>query len=376
MNFDFDDDQKMLRDEAEKLLTATCPTDQVKKILNNPETSWDRDLWGTISELGWLGINTSEEMGGLGLGEVELCALAEQLGRAIAPLPVASSIYQFAEALRLAGSSEQQQNFLPGLADGTKIGCVAISDTNTNNTCVFENGALSGQVIPVIDGGISTHAIIPAYYNDKPTLVIVDLEVPNVTRTKLDTLDPSRDAARLQFNAVPADILGTPGEGKHLLRQIENRAAVYVAFEQIGGAQKAMEIARDYALERYCFGRPIGSYQAIKHKMADMFVKIELARSNAYLGAWALKGDNPALPRAAAAARVAACDAYWFAAKECVEIFGGIGTTLEADCHLHYRRSKQLALSLGGASTWRERLVQAIENESSSSFESDEKEVA
>lgn len=362
MNFDFDNDQKLLRDEAEKLLAATCPASRVNEILNSPNVTWDKDLWTTVAELGWLGINIPEEMGGLGLGEVELCALAEQLGRAVAPLPVASSIYQFAEAVKLAGTPQQQADLLPALASGEAIGCIAKAGAEA---CTFKGGKLSGTASPVIDGGMATHAIVSVRGPRKGSmsLVLAALDDKSVTRPAIETLDPSRDAAGLTFKATKTALLGKAGEGHALLRDVENRAAIYIAFEQIGGAQKAMELARDYALERYCFGRPVGSYQAVKHTLADMFVKIELARSNAYLGAWALIGDNPALPRAAAAARVAAADAYWFAAKECVEIFGGIGTTLEAECHLHYRRAKQLALTLGGSSVWRERLVQAIEAE-------------
>ena len=361
MNFDFNDDQKLLRDEAEKLLAATCPASRVNEILKSPDATWDKELWTTIAELGWLGINIPEEMGGLGLGEVELCALAEQLGRAVAPLPVASSIYQFAEALKLAGTPQQREKLLPELASGKHIGCIAKSG---QETCSFKGGTLSGTASPVIDGGMASRALVLATGPRKaPCLVLAALDDASVTRTPIETIDPSRNAAGLTFKATKAEILGKAGDGESLLRTVENRAAVFIAFEQIGGAQKAMQLARDYALERYCFGRPVGSYQAVKHTLADMFVKIELARSNAYLGAWALIGDNPALPRAAAAARVAAADAYWFAAKECVEIFGGIGTTLEAECHLHYRRAKQLALTLGGSALWRERLAKAIEAE-------------
>ena len=365
MNFDYSDDQILLRDEAARMLAASWPSDRVRAILNDPDLTYDAALWRQVSELGWLGIAIAEEHGGLGLDPVNLCALAEQLGRALAPIPFASTAYQFAEAIALAGSSEQRARLLPPIVAGTLIGCVATAERPGGQPPIpattLCDGLLTGTKIPVIDGGIASHAIVLVRDGVGASLAVVSLDHSGVTRTPLQTLDPSRDAAMLEFHQVPCETLGLSGDGQALLRGIEDRAAVYFAFEQIGGATRAMEIARDYALQRYSFGRPIGSYQAIKHKLADMFIKIELARSNAYFGAWALRGDNPALPRAAAAARIAACEAYWFASKECVEIFGGIGTTLEVDCHLHYRRAKQLALAIGGAAEWRERLVTALE---------------
>src|ERR1700736_2532019 len=146
-----------------------------------------------------------------------------------------------------------------------------------------------------------------------------------------------------------------------LAESLLQRAAVLLAFEQIGGADRALEMAKDYALGRYAFGRPIGSYQAIKHKLADMYVKNELARSNAYYGAWALESSTADLPLAASAARVAASEAFWFAAKENLQTHGGMGFTWEVDCHLYYRRSRQLALVAGAPKLWKERLVSQLE---------------
>jgi len=154
--------------------------------------------------------------------------------------------------------------------------------------------------------------------------------------------------------------LGEPGEGMKLVAAVYDRMAVYLAFEQIGGADKCLEMAIAYAKQRQAFGRPIGGYQAIKHKLANMYAKNEIARSNAYYGAWALNADASELPLAAATARVAACDAYWFAAKENIQTHGGIGFTWAADCHLYYRRARQLGLVIGAARVWRERLVQQL----------------
>jgi alkylation response protein AidB-like acyl-CoA dehydrogenase len=182
-----------------------------------------------------------------------------------------------------------------------------------------------------------------------------------VTREALKTLDPTRDAAKLTFAGAPAQRLGAAGAGLDLLEQILDRAAVLLAFEQTGGADRCLEMAKEYALERYAFGRTIASYQAIKHKLADMYVKNELSRSNAYYGAWALNTNASELPVAASAARIAGSEAFWFASKENIQTHGGIGFTWEMDCHLYYRRSRQLSLVAGAPRVWKERLVSHLE---------------
>jgi alkylation response protein AidB-like acyl-CoA dehydrogenase len=161
---------------------------------------------------------------------------------------------------------------------------------------------------------------------------------------------------------TPVEVLGTPGGGLSLLERIEDRGAILLAFEQLGGADRCLEMARDYALERYAFGRPIGGYQAIKHKLADVFVRNEVARANAYYGAWALSSDAPELPVAAAAARVAGANAYLLASRENIQTHGGIGVTWEADCHFFYRRARHLGLILGAPRDWKRRLAARIED--------------
>jgi alkylation response protein AidB-like acyl-CoA dehydrogenase len=182
-----------------------------------------------------------------------------------------------------------------------------------------------------------------------------------VTRTPVQTIDPTRSHARIAFESAPAEPLGAPGEGGALIGRLFDRAAVLFAFEQVGGAQAALDMAREYALGRFAFGRPIASFQAIKHKLVDMYVAIELARSNAYYGAWALSQDAPDLGVAAAAARVAATEAYWLAAKENIQTHGGMGFTWEFDCHLHYRRAKLLGLTLGSARRWKDLLIARLD---------------
>ena len=366
MNFDYTDDQRALKDEARRYLASVCPPSVVRRVLNDPGEGLDRDLWASIGGQGWCGAAIPEQYGGLGIGHVELCALAEELGRALAPAPFASTVYLFAEGLLLAGSEEQKQALLPRVAAGEVIGALAVSEGPgpllvDRLTARVADGRLSGVKIPVTDGLAADHAIVLAQSDDGPGLFLADLADDRVRREALSSIDPTRGEARLAFDAVPVEPLGEPGQGLELLSRLHDRAAILIAFEQLGGADRALEMARDYALERYAFGRQIGSYQAIKHKLADVFVANEVARANAYYGAWALSTDAAELPVAAAAARVAGSNACWQAAKEMIQTFGGIGFTWEADCHFFYRRARHLSLAIGAPRDWKRRLADRLE---------------
>jgi alkylation response protein AidB-like acyl-CoA dehydrogenase len=372
VNFDFSDDQKSLKAEARKFLGANCTTQRVRAVLDANSSkeeagkAYDEALWKAVAEQGWLGAAIPEQYGGLGLGHLELCAIAEELGRAVAPIPFASTVYFVAEAVMLAGNEEQKAWLLPKVAAGEIIGCMATSEgpgpaTAASLKTTVTDGKISGVKLPVTDGDIANVALVLAKENGKPGLFSVNLDGEGVTRETLQTLDPTRDAAKLTFKNAPAIRVGEAGAGMEIVEQVFDRAAILLAFEQCGGADRCLEMAKAYALERYAFGRVIASYQAIKHKLADIYVKNELARSNAYYGAWALNTDAPEMPLAASAARIAASEAFWFAAKENIQTHGGIGFTWEMDCHLYYRRSRQLGLVAGAPRVWKERLVSHLE---------------
>ncbi|MCF8504247.1 MAG: acyl-CoA/acyl-ACP dehydrogenase [Caulobacter sp.] len=366
MNFDYSDDQKFLKNEARKFLEARCTSAAVRKVLNDDDVSFDAELWKGVGEQGWLGAAIPEEFGGLGLGHVELCAIAEEMGRVVAPIPFASTVYFLAEAVLLAGDDAQKADLLPKIAAGELIGCFATSEgpgvVNASNlVCKVEGGKLTGVKIPVTDGDIADVAVVLANEGGKAGLFLVDLKGAGVSRETLKSLDPTRGVGRLTFSGAAATRLGGAGEGFALMEQVFDRAAVLLAFEQTGGADKCLEMAKDYAMGRYAFGRVIAGYQAIKHKLADMYVKNQVARSNAYYGAWALNTNAPELPVAASAARIAASEAYWFGSKENIQTHGGMGFTWEVDCHLYYRRSRQLGLVAGAPKVWKERLVSQLE---------------
>jgi len=365
MDFDYSDEQQQLKREARRFLDARCSSALVHQALDLGYAAVCKDLWTAVAELGWLGTVIPETDGGLGLGYVELCALAEELGRAVSPLPIASTVYLFSEALTLAGSAAQRAAWLPKVASGDIIGCLATSEgpgefTRRTPAATFADGRVSGVKIPVVDGAVADVAVVLAAEAGQPGLYLVELDQDGVQRTCVQSLDDSRGVARLTFTHARAEPLGPAGAGHRMLEKIVERAAVLIAFEQIGGADRCLEMARDYALQRHAFGRAVGSYQAIKHRLADMYVKNELARSNAYYAAWALATDSIELPVAAASARVAACDAYGFAAKENIQIHGGIGFTWEADPQLHYRRARHLSLVCGSPAAWGERLVAGL----------------
>jgi alkylation response protein AidB-like acyl-CoA dehydrogenase len=360
MNFDFPDELKQLRDEARRFLTERCPTSVPRRILEGPEP-YDRSLWQAMAEMGWTGAAIPEAFGGAGLGHLGVCVLAEELGHAVAPVPFASSVYLASEAVLLFGDDAQKQTWLPKLAAGEAIGTLAMAERPgpvkpAALATHIADGKLSGTKLAVPDGDVAHFAVVAALSDRGPSLAIVDLAGPGVTRETVATIDPTRSHARIVFAGAPADLL--PGsEGVDAVRHLLDRAAVMLAFEQVGCAQAALEMARDYARERYAFGRPIGSFQAIKHKLADIYIAVELARSNAYYGAWALHTDAAELPIAAAVARISACDAGWLASKENIQTHGGMGFTWQMDCQFYYRRAKLHAMALGGTREWKRRLV-------------------
>ena len=291
MNFDFSDDQKLLKDQAAKFLADKCKPEDVRKILES-DAPYDKALWQGLAEMGFLGTTIAEEYGGLGLGYLELCVIAEELGRACAPVPMSSSVYLAAEALQRAGTEEQKQKWLPKVVTGEAIGCFAFAEgvqapTPRTIKATLSGGKLSGTKLPVADGDVADFAVVvvktgSGTAESDVSLALVDLTAGGVTRETVTTLDPTRSHASITFDGAEAELLGAEGEGWAVTQDILNCAAVLVAFEQLGGTQAAMEMARDYSLERYAFGRQIGSYQAIKHKLADMYVTANAARAYVY----------------------------------------------------------------------------------------------
>lgn len=367
MNFEFSEEQNVLREQAAGFLQDKCPPAAVRAVLEG-DASFDAGLFKGIAEMGWTAAAIPERHGGLGLSYLELCVIAEELGRVVAPVPFSSSVYLATEALLLAGNDAQREAWLPKLATGAAIGAFALSEgpgqpSPNRLSTSYANGTVTGAKLPVADGDIADFAVVvvKSEEGDGASLCLVPLDGTGISRTRVGTLDPTRSHARIDFDSAPAELIGGAGEGWEITRRILDRAAVLFAWEQVGGANAALEQAKEYAMGRYAFGRPIAGFQAIKHKLANVFVKNTLARSNCYYGAWALSTDAGELPLAAATARVSAIQAYYFASKENIQTHGGMGFTWEFDCQLHYRRAKLLSVNIGSERIWQERLIAAIE---------------
>jgi len=366
MNFDFSDEQKQMRDAARKFLAEKCPPKAVREVLDG-KASYDKALWAGLAEMGFLGVAIPEEFGGAGAGHLELCVIAEEMGRALAPVPFSSTVYLAAEALLLAGSDAQKQKWLPKISAGEAIGTLALFEGKGNPSpqgikLQASGGTLNGVKKPVPDGAIADFAVVAARTGSTGrdadiSLFLVDLNAGGVEARALTNIDPTHGQAELTFKNAKAEPLGAAGEGWGILTQVLDRAAVLMAFEQVGGSDRALEMGRDYALDRIAFGRPIGSFQAVKHILADMYVSATLARSNCYYGAWALSTNASELPEAAAAARISATQAFQHCSKNNIQVHGGMGFTWEFDCHMYYRRANASAVTLGSLSYWEDQLI-------------------
>ena len=365
MNLDFSEDQKLLQQTARDYLAEHSPLTLCREVFES-DTPYASGLWKGAAELGWLGTAIDEEYGGAGFGYLELALIAEEIGRSLAPIPFASTIYGPTEAIRLAGSDAQKKEYLTKIAAGDLVATLALTEGPGQNdveavSTTLADGKLTGTKLPVIDGAAADVALVAATSSAGLSLALVDLTGPGVTRTPVESIDPSRPLAQIQLDGAPAELLGAEGSGAELAATVLDRAAALMAFEQLGSASRALEITREFVMGRYAFGRPIASFQAVKHRLADLWCEIDLARSNCYWAAWALANEEPELELAACSARIAATSAFDLASVEMIQLHGGVGYTWEYDCHLFYRRARLLGAALGGATAWRDRLIGRID---------------
>ena len=259
---------------------------------------------------------------------------------------------------------------MPAIARGDAIGTLALFEGKGNPRheaikLSASGGTLNGIKKPVPDGAIADFAIVAARTGSSGretdiSLFLVDLKSEGVEARDLTNLDPTHGQAELTFKNCKAEPLGRANEGWSIITQVLDRAAILTAFEQVGGADRALEMGRDYALDRIAFGRPIATIHAVKHMLADMYVSATLARSNCYYGAWALSTNASELPEAAAAARISATQAFQHCAKNNIQVHGGMGFTWEFDCHMYYRRANATALGLGSLSYWEDALIERM----------------
>lgn len=359
MDLEFTDEQAQLKDQVQRLFADYVSADRLRQLITDGQ-GYDDDLWRAVADMGLLGAAIPEAYGGVGLGPKALCVIAEEAGRSVAPIPFFSSICLAAEAIKLCGSEAQKRAWLPRLASGEVIATFAWAEGGGSIDAPagarLADGRLNGAKWPVPDAAIAQVAVIVCA---GPALALVDLGGAGVRVEPLKGFDELRNHARLTFSNAAAEPLDAI-DVREALDRIYDAAAVFAAFEQVGAAESAMLMARDYTLQRYTFGRQLASYQAVKHNLANILVMVELARSNALHAAAVLEAEASGLGLAAATARVGATRAYEVAARENLQLHGGIGFTWEADCHFHYRRARLLALNLGSTEIWEGRLVQAV----------------
>jgi alkylation response protein AidB-like acyl-CoA dehydrogenase len=326
------------------------------------------------NELGLQGLAIPEEFGGQGFTFIELGIVLEEMGRVLLCAPYFSSVVLAANAILNAGTDAQKTELLPGIAAGETIAALAFTEPNgkwdASGITMEASGSgdayvLSGTKMFVIDGHVANTVVVVARLagttgEDGIGFFVVDGDAAGLTRTALATLDQTRKQARLDFDGVAATPLAEVGAGWPALSKTLDQAAVAIANESVGGAQKCLEMSVEYAKVRVQFGRPIGSFQAIKHKCADMLLEVESGKSAAYYAAWAAAEDNDELPVVASLAKAYVSDAYFHAAAENIQIHGGIGFTWEHDAHLYFKRAKSSEILLGDATYHRELLAQRI----------------
>jgi alkylation response protein AidB-like acyl-CoA dehydrogenase len=374
VNFAFSEEQDQLRDAVRRFLEAKSPSSEVRRLMETTE-GYDPAVWKQMAnELGLQSIHIPEEFGGQGFTFVELAIVLEEMGRVLLCAPYYSSVVLAADAIMNAATDEQKGELLPGIAAGETIATLAFTEPSgrwdasgieMEAQVSGDSATLNGTKMFVIDGHTANLVVVAARTagtsgEDGISFFAVDGDADGLTRTPLATMDQTRKQARLDFENVAARPLGAPGAGWPALSKTLDQAAVGLANEMVGGAQKVLDMSVEYAKVRVQFGRPIGSFQAIKHKCADMLLEVESGKSAAYYAAWAAAEDNEELPVAASLAKAYCSDAYFHAAAENIQIHGGIGFTWEHDAHLYFKRAKSSEILLGDATYHRELLAQRI----------------
>jgi alkylation response protein AidB-like acyl-CoA dehydrogenase len=368
MIFSFSEEHGELRDGLRRFLADKSPSAEVRRLMDTAE-GYDPRVWQQLAQqLGVTGLTIPEKFGGLGYGAVEQAIVLEEMGRALLCAPYLGTAVLAVQALLASGDAAAQEQHLPGIAEGTTIATLAVTeddgrwDTAAMTTRAAKDASadnsgswrLDGRKSFVLDGHTANLIIVAAQTGAGPSLFAVAGDADGLTREPLETLDRTRKLARLDLASVPAQLIGTEGGAEAAVRRTLQVAAAALAAEQVGGAQRCLDMSVEYAKLRMQFGRPIGGFQAIKHMCADMLLEVESARSAAYYAAWAVAGESAELPLVSSLAKAYCSEAYFQAAADNIQIHGGIGFTWEHDAHLYYRRAKSAELMLGTPSEHRE----------------------
>ena len=365
MALTFTEEQEQLRTTLRRFLADKAPSAEVRRAMDSDE-GYDPRLWRQMADqLGLHGLALPEVYGGSGGGPVELGIVLEELGRVLLPSPYFATVALAGQALAASNDEAAQARWLPAIADGSTTATLALAEESgswrlEDVESTATDTTVSGTKMFVVDGHTADLILVVARTGTGPALFAVDGDAPGVTRTRLETLDPTRRLARVDLDAAPARRVGPEGDASAYLRTVLDLVAVALAAEQVGGAQACLDAAVEYAKVRVQFGRPIGSFQAVKHKCADLLVQVEGARSAAYHATTVAAEGSSELPVSAALAAACCADAFTHAAKENIQIHGGIGYTWEHDAHLYLKRAKSSEQLFGGPATHRTRLADLV----------------
>ncbi|MCU1373917.1 MAG: putative acyl-CoA dehydrogenase, partial [Actinomycetia bacterium] len=349
MNFAFSEEQEELRRTVRQFLDQKSPETEVRRLMETDE-GYDVAVWKQMGEqLGLQGLAIPEEFGGSGYGYIELIVILEEMGRRLLAAPYFSTVELAAHTLIHSGDDAAKKEHLPGIATGETIATLAFTEESGRwdeggiTVAATQSGdgwTINGTKSYVLDGHVADLILVAARTGAGVSIFAVPSDAAGLTRTLLTTMDQTRKQAKLDFSNTPATLVGTDGAGWSTIERVLDLAAVALAAEQVGGAQFVLDMAVQYAKDRIQFGRPIGSFQAIKHKCADMLLEVESAKSAAYYAGWCAAELNDELPSVAALAKAYCSEAYFHATAENIQIHGGIGFTWEHPAHLYFKRAK------------------------------------
>jgi alkylation response protein AidB-like acyl-CoA dehydrogenase len=367
VDFAFSEEQEELRRTIRRFFSEHSPISEVRRLMET-EDGYNPEQWAQLADpLGLQALTVPEEYGGQGFGSLELTVVLEEMGRSLVCAPYFATVVLAANALLASDDDDAKRELLPSIASGETIATLAFTEDNGRwdesgvEMRAVESGGtwrLDGHKMYVLDGHIASLVLVVARTQNGLSLFGVDGSAEGLARSPFQTMDLTRRQARLEFSATPARLIGPEGGAGGILTRTLDLAAVALAAEQVGGAQRCLEMSVEYAKNRFQFGRPIGSFQAIKHKCADVLLEIESAKSAAYYASWAADEDADDLPLVASMAKAYCSESYFHAAAENIQIHGGIGFTWDDDAHLYFKRAASSGLLFGDAAYHRERLLQ------------------
>jgi alkylation response protein AidB-like acyl-CoA dehydrogenase len=352
VEFDFTPEQYTMRDEARRFLETQCPTSHVREFVDD-ETGWSRGLWKQMGDLGWMGLPVPESYGGLGLGFDDLALLLGELGRVVAPVPFLSSVLA-GYAILMHGTDDQKQRWLPSIASGERVAALAVDASSFGSQPVdAHDGGLTGEHAVVLDAPAADLFVVAACTGERNRWYVVE---DGAAVTPKQGFDRTRTIGSVAFDDVRGEPLADVG-----LLEIRAAAAAATCAEMVGTAQQVLDLSVSYAKDRVQFGRPIGSFQAIKHKAAEMMTDLEAARSAAYYASWAVAARSDEAILASSVAKSFCSEALARLGGEGVQIHGGIAFTWEHDMHLYLRRIKSDEVLFGDEAFHRERIARLVD---------------